>query len=73
MVRPGDELKVKILEVDDPRRRLSLSVKRVEGQEPLTREVSDDVVIEEAPAPEAELAPPPEGEEQPAAPEAEPP
>ena len=33
VVRPGDELKVKILEVDDSRRRLSLSVKRVEGQE----------------------------------------
>jgi small subunit ribosomal protein S1 len=71
VVRPGDELKVKILEVDDSRRRLSLSVKRVEGQELPTREVSDDVVIEEAPAPEAELAPPPEGEEQLAAPEAE--
>ena len=36
-----------------------------------TREVSDDVVIEEAPAPEDELATPPEGEEQPVAPEAE--
>ena len=71
VVRPGDELKVKILEVDDSRRRLSLSVKRVEGQELPTREVSDDVVIEEAAAPEAELASPPEGEEQPAAPEAE--
>ena len=71
VVRPGDELKVKILEVDDSRRRLSLSVKRVEGQELPTREGSDDVVIEEAPAPEAELAPLPEGEEQPAAPEAE--
>ena len=33
VVRPGDELQVKILEVDDTRRRLSLSVKRVEGQE----------------------------------------
>ncbi len=32
VVRPGDELKVKILEVDESRRRLSLSVKRVEGQ-----------------------------------------
>ena len=32
VVRPGDELQVKILEVDDTRRRLSLSVKRVEGQ-----------------------------------------
>ena len=49
VVRPGDELKVKILEVDDSRRRLSLSVKRVEGQELPTREVSDDVVIEEVP------------------------
>jgi small subunit ribosomal protein S1 len=62
VVRPGDELKVKILEVDDSRRRLSLSVKRVEGQELPTREPTDDVVIEEAPegaaeAPEAEAAP----------------
>ncbi len=62
VVRPGDELKVKILEVDDSRRRLSLSVKRVEGQELPTREVSDDVVIEEAPAPEEELAPAPEAQ-----------
>ena len=40
VVRPGDELKVKILEVDDSRRRLSLSVKRVEGQELPTRELT---------------------------------
>src|SRR6187397_3546493 len=39
VVRPGDELKVKSLEVDDSRRRLSLSVKRVEGQELPTRPV----------------------------------
>jgi len=52
VVRPGDELKVKILEVDDSRRRLSLSVKRVEGQELPTREPSEDVVIEEAEPPE---------------------
>ena len=32
VVQPGDEIKVKVLEVDDERRRLSLSVKRVEGQ-----------------------------------------
>ena len=32
VVRPGDEVKVQVLEVDDSRRRLSLSVKRVEGQ-----------------------------------------
>src|SRR3954464_9920326 len=67
VVRPGDELKVKILEVDDSRRRLSLSVKRVEGQELPTREVTDDVIIEDAEAPE-DLAPPAEAE---AAPEAE--
>jgi small subunit ribosomal protein S1 len=32
IVEPGDEVKVKILEIDSDRRRLSLSVKRVEGQ-----------------------------------------
>ena len=63
VVRPGDELKVKILEVDESRRRLSLSVKRVEGQELPIREPSDDVVIEDAEPPEgmeppAEPAPP---------------
>jgi small subunit ribosomal protein S1 len=58
VVRPGDELKVKILEVDDARRRLSLSVKRVEGQELPTREPSDDVVIEDAEPPEG-IEPPP--------------
>src|SRR5262249_19140209 len=62
VVRPGDKLKVKILEVDEARRRLSLSVKRVEGQELPTREVTDDVVIEDSPALEGELPPPPEAE-----------
>ena len=58
MVRPGDELKVKILEVDDSRRRLSLSVKRVEGQELPLREPEEGVVSAtdgEGP-PEAEAA-----------------
>ncbi|HEV2061939.1 MAG TPA: S1 RNA-binding domain-containing protein, partial [Solirubrobacteraceae bacterium] len=32
IVAPGDDIKVKILEIDSERRRLSLSVKRVEGQ-----------------------------------------
>ena len=32
IVQPGDEVKVKILEIDSERRRLSLSIKRVEGQ-----------------------------------------
>ena len=32
IVQPGDEVRVKILEIDSERRRLSLSAKRVEGQ-----------------------------------------
>jgi small subunit ribosomal protein S1 len=32
IVQPGDDVKVKILEIDSDRRRLSLSIKRVEGQ-----------------------------------------
>src|ERR671939_223843 len=32
IVQPGDEVKVMILEIDSERRRLSLSIKRVEGQ-----------------------------------------
>jgi small subunit ribosomal protein S1 len=32
VVTQGDQIKVKILEIDSERRRLSLSVKRVEGQ-----------------------------------------
>src|SRR5919108_6526072 len=32
IVEPGDEVKVKILEIESERRRLSLSIKRVEGQ-----------------------------------------
>src|SRR5688572_20441814 len=41
VVRPGDEIQVQILEVDDSRRRLSLSAKRVEGQELEVRELSE--------------------------------
>src|SRR5262249_41076650 len=61
VVRPGDKLKVKILEVDESRRRLSLSVKRGGGQDLPRGAVADDVVTEGAPAPEGEL-PPPEAE-----------
>ena len=32
IIMPGDEVRVKILEIDSERRRLSLSIKRVEGQ-----------------------------------------
>ncbi len=33
IIQPGDTVRVKILEIDSERRRLSLSIKRVEGQE----------------------------------------
>jgi small subunit ribosomal protein S1 len=33
IIQPGDQVRVKILEIDSERRRLSLSIKRVEGQE----------------------------------------
>jgi small subunit ribosomal protein S1 len=43
IVAPGDEVKVKILEIDSERRRLSLSIKRVEGQVlPLRTDVGGD-------------------------------
>jgi small subunit ribosomal protein S1 len=66
VVRPGDELKVKILEVDDSRRRLSLSVKRVEGQELPLREPEEGVVAptEEQAASENEEQAAPEAEEE---------
>src|SRR6184192_1750927 len=42
IVHPGDEIRVKILEIDSERRRLSLSVKRVEDQVlPVTRQEPD--------------------------------
>jgi small subunit ribosomal protein S1 len=41
VVDPGQEVKVKILEIDEERRRLSLSVKRVEGQELPLRTLGD--------------------------------
>jgi small subunit ribosomal protein S1 len=34
VVEPGTEVKVKVLEIDSERRRLSLSIKRVDGNEP---------------------------------------
>ena len=42
IIAPGDEIRVKILEIDSERRRLSLSAKRVEGQVlPLQREAGE--------------------------------
>jgi small subunit ribosomal protein S1 len=42
IVDPGDEVRVKILEIDDERRRLSLSLKRVEGQNLPLRQLPPD-------------------------------
>src|SRR6185436_15380174 len=77
VVSPGDEVRVKILEIDSERRRLSLSVKRVEGQELPIRSLdaagagdlddmpelglSEDVFAEPG-APAAEAAPEAEAE-----------
>jgi small subunit ribosomal protein S1 len=65
IVQPGDELRVKILEIDSERRRLSLSAKRVEGQVLPVREIEPPAPEEEAASaeaaasmPEAMLAPP---------------
>jgi small subunit ribosomal protein S1 len=68
IVHPGDEIRVKILEIDSERRRLSLSAKRVEDQLlPVSRPgepqaeapVAEDLT---AAAPEAEAAVAPEAE-----------
>src|SRR3984885_9300694 len=66
IVHPGDEIRVKILEIDSERRRLSLSAKRVEDQllpvsrpgEPEGEAASDDTEAhDDAEAPQAAEAP----------------
>jgi small subunit ribosomal protein S1 len=53
IVHPGDEIRVKILEIDSERRRLSLSAKRVEDQIlPVSRPAGAEDEDAEAPAPE---------------------
>ena len=42
IVAPGDTVKVKVLEIDSERRRLSLSIKRVEGQDLPHRILDED-------------------------------
>jgi small subunit ribosomal protein S1 len=50
IVQPGDDVRVKILEIDSERRRLSLSVKRVEGQVlPLRTPTETELATEEDP------------------------
>jgi small subunit ribosomal protein S1 len=70
IVHPGDEIRVKILEIDSERRRLSLSAKRVEDQIlPVSRPGEPEAQPADA-APDAELQAAPEGSEA-EAPEAE--
>jgi small subunit ribosomal protein S1 len=76
VVAPGDKLQVKILEIDESRRRLSLSVKRVEGQELPRREPAPEAVEEVTEEPAAEApgeAPPAEAPPAEAPPAEEPP
>src|SRR5207302_851741 len=55
IVHPGDEIRVKILEIDSERRRLSLSAKRVEDQVlPVPRAEPAEGAEIDAEAPEAE-------------------
>jgi small subunit ribosomal protein S1 len=57
IVHPGDEIRVKILEIDSERRRLSLSAKRVEDQIlPVARPSDAAGEAPAADAPEAEAA-----------------
>jgi small subunit ribosomal protein S1 len=67
VVEPGTKLNVKILEIDEERRRLSLSIKRVEGQNmPLQdlgeqiQEASAEGTLTEEPEPEPEAEADPE-------------
>ncbi len=79
VVHPGDEIRVKILEIDSERRRLSLSAKRVEDQIlPLPRAgveapsapAAEPAAEGEAPAPGASVVATPESEPAVATPEA---
>ncbi len=51
LIRPGDPVRVKILEIDSERRRLSLSIKRVEGQVLPVRSPEDEgsVALDDVP------------------------
>jgi small subunit ribosomal protein S1 len=81
VVEPGTTLNVKILEIDEERRRLSLSIKRVEGQNMPMQDLGAQIAEAEGASPEgsdpadgaaeAEEAPAAEAEEPEAAAEAE--
>jgi small subunit ribosomal protein S1 len=73
VVEPGSTLNVKILEIDEERRRLSLSIKRVEGQNMPMGDLGEQIAAAEGAETETETAAQaePVAEEAPAA-EAEP-
>ncbi len=52
VVEPGAKLNVKILEIDEERRRLSLSIKRVEGQNMPMQGLGEQIAAAEGEAPE---------------------
>jgi small subunit ribosomal protein S1 len=65
IVQPDDNIRVKILEIDSERRRLSLSIKRVEDQVLPRRELTDAGDLDDMPElglSEDVFAPQPEGE-----------
>jgi small subunit ribosomal protein S1 len=70
IVQPGDELRVKILEIDSERRRLSLSAKRVEGQVLPVRRIEPETDGETAAADEGAAEPQGDAAEAPDATEA---
>jgi small subunit ribosomal protein S1 len=57
IVHPGDEIRVKILEIDSERRRLSLSAKRVEDQILPIKRAEEETPAGEAPVNHATAAP----------------
>src|SRR6202142_1600829 len=70
VVEPGATLNVKILEIDEERRRLSLSIKRVEGQNMPMGDLGDQIQAAEAaevPPGEADSAQPTEQAQDPGA------
>jgi small subunit ribosomal protein S1 len=68
IVAPGDEIRVQILEIDSERRRLSLSIKRVEGQVlPLAQAPVDEPTDEPEPETQPEPEPPADEDPEPAA------
>jgi len=69
VVQPGDEIRVKILEIDSERRRLSLSAKRVEGQVLPLHPI--ELPVEDPDAADAEAEDPSLAEQAPAEPAAE--